>query len=74
MPRLPASVRSLWGAAGSAGVVPLRLAISQAWREPMPMPVDGVVRVELEVRRREPATNDSSENPRVHRQGEEGVE
>jgi hypothetical protein len=63
MPRLPGSVRSLWSAAGSAGVVPLRLAISDDWREPMPIPVDGLVRVELEVRRQEPATNDSSDSP-----------
>ncbi len=63
MPRLPGSVRSLWSAAGSAGVVPLRLAISDDWREPMPIPVDGLVRVELDVRRQEPATNDSSDSP-----------
>jgi hypothetical protein len=63
MPRLPGSVRSLWSAAGSAGVVPLRLAISESWREPMPIPVDGLVRVDLEVRRREPAANDSSDSP-----------
>ncbi|HEV7519188.1 MAG TPA: SpoIVB peptidase S55 domain-containing protein [Thermoanaerobaculia bacterium] len=53
MPRLPSSVRSLWGAAGSAGVLPLRLAITQTRREPMPMPVEGMVRVDLEVRRRD---------------------
>jgi hypothetical protein len=63
MPRLPGSVRSLWSAAGSAGVVPLRLAISDDWREPMPIPVDGLVRVELDVRRQEPAANDSSDSP-----------
>jgi hypothetical protein len=51
MPNLPASVRSLWGVAGSSGVLPLRLAITQTRREPMPMPVEGLVRVDLEVRR-----------------------
>jgi len=53
MPHLPASLRSVWGAAGSAGVVPLRLAIVQTQREPMPIPVEGLVRVDLDVRRRD---------------------
>jgi hypothetical protein len=53
MPRLPASVRSLWGAAGSGGSAPLRLAIAQRLSSPAGMPVDGLVRVDLEVRRRE---------------------
>jgi hypothetical protein len=74
MPRLPASVRSLWSAAASGGAVPLRLAISKAWREPMPMPVEGLVRVDLEVRRRESAANDPSESPGTHHPGKEGVE
>ena len=53
MPRLPASIRSLWGAAASGSAVPLRLAIAQEHREPMPIPVQGLVRIELEVRRRD---------------------
>jgi len=56
MPRLPASVRSLWGAAGSSSSAPLRLAIAQQQRTPAGMPVDGLVRVDLEVRRREAVT------------------
>ncbi len=57
MPRLPASVRSLWAAAGSTSSAPLRLAIAQQLRIPAGMPVDGVVRVDLEVRRREAVTS-----------------
>jgi hypothetical protein len=53
MPNLPASMRSVWGTAGSAGVLPLRLAIVQTQREPMPIPVEGLVRVELDVHRRD---------------------
>ncbi len=54
MPRLPGSVRSLWGAAGSGSVVGLRSTIAQEQRERMPMPVTGLVRIDLEVRRKEP--------------------
>jgi hypothetical protein len=54
LPRLPASVRSLWGAAASGSAVPLRSTIAQEQREEMPIPIDGGVRIDLEVRRREP--------------------
>lgn len=54
MPRLPASVRSLWGAAPSGSATPLRVTIAQEQREVMDTPIDGAVRVDLEVRRREP--------------------
>ncbi len=54
MPRLPGSVRSLWGAAGSGSVVGLRSTIAQEQRERMAMPITGLVRVDLEVRRKEP--------------------
>ena len=54
MPRLPGSVRSLWGAAASGSAVALRSAIAQEKREAMDVPVQGLVRIDLEVRRREP--------------------
>lgn len=54
MPRLPGSVRSLWSAAASGSATPLRLTIAQELREEMDAPIDGAVRVDLEVRRREP--------------------
>lgn len=54
LPRLPASMRSLWGAAASGSAVPLRSTIAQEQSEPMNIPLDGGVRVDLEVRRREP--------------------
>jgi hypothetical protein len=54
MPRLPGSVRSLWSAAASGSAAPLRTTIAQEVRKEMDVPVDGLVKVDLEVRRREP--------------------
>jgi hypothetical protein len=54
MPNLPGSVRSLWAAAASGGAVPLRLAVVQQHSEAMPVPVEGLVRIDLTVERREP--------------------
>jgi len=54
MPRLPGSVRSLWSAAASGSSVALRTTIAQEQRELMEVPVDGLVRIDLEVRRKEP--------------------
>jgi hypothetical protein len=54
MPRLPGSVRSLWNAAASGSAAPLRTTIAQQVRQEMDVPVDGLVKVDLEVRRREP--------------------
>jgi hypothetical protein len=54
MPRLPGSVRSLWGAAASGSAVALRSAVVQEKRETMDVPIQGLVRIDLEVRRREP--------------------
>lgn len=56
MPRLPGSVQSLWSAASSGSSVPLRLAVAQEHVEPMDVPLEGAVRIDLEVRRREPVT------------------
>lgn len=54
MPRLPGSVRSLWSAAASGSATPLRVTIAQEHKEKMDIPVDGAIRVDLEVRRRDP--------------------
>ncbi|HET9228487.1 MAG TPA: SpoIVB peptidase S55 domain-containing protein [Thermoanaerobaculia bacterium] len=56
MPRLPASVRSLWTAAASGSATALGATIAQTHVETMPMPVTGMVRVDLEVRRRDPVS------------------
>ena len=58
MPRLPGSVRSLWGAAASGSAVALRSAVVQQKREAMDVPIQGLVRIDLEVRRREPVAGD----------------
>jgi len=52
LPRLPASVRSLWSAAASPSATPLRATVVQEHREELDVPVDGAVRIDLEVRRR----------------------
>jgi hypothetical protein len=56
MPSLPGSVRSLWSAAASGSATPLRVTIAQEHREEMDTPIDGAVRIDLEVRRRDPVT------------------
>ncbi len=63
MPQLPGSVRSLWSAADPTGVVPLRAAILQERHETMAVPLDGLMRIDLEVRRR--AAPDARETPDV---------
>jgi hypothetical protein len=60
MPRLPGSVRSLWSAAASGSAAPLRTTIAQVVRQEMEIPVDGLVKIDLEVRRREPVTGDGA--------------
>jgi len=54
LPQLPGSLRSIWGAASSDSAVPLRLAIAQQSLEWMDRPLEGAVRIDLEVRRRRP--------------------
>ncbi|MEO8503385.1 MAG: SpoIVB peptidase S55 domain-containing protein [Acidobacteriota bacterium] len=54
MPRLPGSMRAVWGAAGSWSASPLRFAVAQQEVETLDVPVLGAVRVDLDVRRREP--------------------
>lgn len=59
MPRLPGSVRSLWSAAASGSAAPLRTTIAQEHREEMDVPMDGAVRIDLEVRRKDPVVGES---------------
>jgi hypothetical protein len=54
MPRLPGSVRSLWGAAASGSAAALRTTVAQERRESLETPIQGMVKIDLEVRRREP--------------------
>ncbi len=63
LPQLPGSVRSLWAAAASGGAVPLELALAQEDGIELETPVEGVVRIDLEVERREPlgAENEDGE-------------
>jgi hypothetical protein len=61
MPRLPGSVRSLWSAAASGSAAPLHTTIAQQVKQEMDVPVDGLVKVDLEVRRREPVSGDGGD-------------
>ncbi len=58
LPQLPGSVRSLWAAAASGGAVPLELALAQEDGIELETPVEGAVRIDLEVERREPLGGD----------------
>ena len=60
MPRLPGSMASIWGAAPSGSARPLRLVVAQERFEPMERPLEGLVRIDLEVRRDEPVTSEPS--------------
>ncbi len=51
LPQLPGSMRQLWGAAASEGAVALRSTIVQERHETMAMPIEGLARIDLEVRR-----------------------
>jgi hypothetical protein len=54
LPRLPGSIQSLWTAAASSSATPLRLAIAQEQGLELDVPVEGAIRVDLEVRRQGP--------------------
>lgn len=71
MPRLPGSIQSLWSAAASGSAVPLRVAVAQTDVAAMPMPIQGIVRIDLEVRRREPLTEETTEEQPEEGSGEE---
>lgn len=54
LPRLPGSIQSVWKAAASGSARPLRLAVQSVEAESLPFPASGIVRIDLEVRRRAP--------------------
>ncbi|RMH16838.1 MAG: hypothetical protein D6696_17305 [Acidobacteria bacterium] len=52
LPDLPAAVRSIFGSRGPSAATPLALTILDQHEESWPRPLDGVVRIDLEVRHR----------------------
>ncbi|MGH9382641.1 MAG: SpoIVB peptidase S55 domain-containing protein [Thermoanaerobaculia bacterium] len=60
LPQLPGSLQSLWAAAGSGSAATLQLAIGQQQVVSLDVPVQGVARVTLEVRRRQPLGGEES--------------
>jgi hypothetical protein len=67
LPQLPGSFRSIWGAAASGSAVPLELAVAQQEAEALDLPLEGGVRIDLEVRRRRPLSASGIE-------GEDGLD
>lgn len=65
MPRLPGSVRSLWGAASSNSASALRSTVAQERRETLEVPMEGLVKIDLEVRRREPQGGEGEEGEKA---------
>ena len=63
LPRLPGSVQSIWKAAASGSSTHLALAVSQTEVGELPFPARGLVRIDLEVRRREPLSEDGPTAP-----------
>jgi hypothetical protein len=60
MPRLPGSVRAVWSAAASQSAVPLPLTVAQEESTTVPFPLDGGVRIDLQVVRRTPVKGGSA--------------
>jgi hypothetical protein len=54
LPQLPGSVASIWSAAASGSATPLRLVVSEEQFETLGQPLEGLVRIDVEVRRKEP--------------------
>ena len=54
LPQLPASIRSLWSAAPSTSARPLELAVAQESVISLDQPLEGIVRVDLQVQREGP--------------------
>jgi hypothetical protein len=54
LPQLPGSIGSLWVGAATGTATPLQLAVAQQEQLDLEIPVEGALRVDLEVKRREP--------------------
>ncbi|HEX6900943.1 MAG TPA: SpoIVB peptidase S55 domain-containing protein [Thermoanaerobaculia bacterium] len=73
MPRLPGSVRSLWTAAPSGGATALKSAVAQVERQAMDVPLQGLVRIDLEVRRKQPLAGEDGGKAPAEQPSAEGV-
>jgi hypothetical protein len=70
LPRLPGSLRSVWSAASSQSAVALPLTLAQQKTERAPFPVDGAVRIDLNVVRRTPLTGNGEATEEAEPEGE----
>lgn len=53
LPRLPGSIQSIWSSSASGGAQKLEMAVEEVVVEELPFPAEGMVRIDLQVRRRE---------------------
>ena len=58
LPDLPGSVRSLWTASGGGGAQPIRMAIAEEVGLVLERPVEGLLRIDLEIKRGQPIVGD----------------
>lgn len=63
MPRLPGSMAAIWGASSSGSARPLRLVVAQETYQPLDYPLEGLARIDLEVRRRDPLSHTQESDP-----------
>lgn len=61
LPRLPGSIQSVWSAAASRSATPLALNVAQEHTEWLEVPLQGSVRIDLEVKRRTPVSATDAE-------------
>lgn len=74
LPRLPGSIQSVWSAAASRSAAPLPLTVAQERSEWFEIPVQGSVRIDLEVKRRTPVSAADTESTEAGTEAEETPE
>ena len=72
LPRIPGTVQSIWSAAASKSATPLPLNIAQEHTEWLEVPVEGSVRIDLDVKRRTPVSAADTEGGETSTDGVEG--
>ncbi len=76
LPMLPGSLRSLWAASAAPGAAPLHVAIAQERHETLEVPIEGLVRIDVDVRRRDapPAAGGAEHQGAGEGEGESSVQ
>lgn len=58
LPELPGSIRSLWTASGSGAAKPLRMTVAEEAGTRLEEPIEGLLRVDIEIERSEPVAGE----------------